>query len=298
MTDPPANDWELDPLRIIHGVGEVTDRMDRAAVLCRRDPLRDGNLILLPNVGDAFVVGDLHGDLENFQRILDRADLAGHPDRYLILQEMIHGGPLDAHGGDQSFRLLEAVADLKCRFRTQVHLLLSNHDVCEILGSTITKAGQNASAPFWRGIENAYGDAWPEVHGSYRRMLASLPLAVRTTTGIFISHSTPQTDASEQFDPSVFHRPLTMDDYLPGGSVHTLVWGRNHDQAAAEWFARAVGADVLVTGHQSSMPGVKTPTTRHIILTSDGPLGRFLPLKLSVQVPYHVLVRQVTKIRT
>ena len=59
-----------------------------------------------------------------------------------------------------------------------------------------------------------------------------------------------------------------------------------------------MGAEVLITGHQTSMPGVKTPTSRHIILTSDGPLGRFLTLRLNVQAPYNVILRQVTKIRS
>jgi len=292
------NDWELNPDVAHLGVGEVTDRLDRAAILMRRDPLRRGNIVCLPNVGDALIVGDLHGDTENFQRVTEWAALHRNKDRYLVLQELIHGGPLDAHGGEQSYRLLEAVADLKCRYKQQVHMVLSNHDLCEILGSTITKAGRNVSATFWRGIENAYGEAWPEVHGAYRRFLSALPLAVRTPNGVFVSHSTPQNDAMENFDFGIFDRPLTMDDYLPGGSIHALVWGRNHDQEAADWFAKTVKAEVLVTGHQPSMPGIKTPTSRHIILTSDGPLGRFLRVRLNVQVPHHVLVRQVTKIRS
>ena len=179
-----------------------------------------------------------------------------------------------------------------------MQLVLSNHDLCEILGSTITKAGVNVSAAFWRGIEDSYGAAWPEVHGAYRRFLAALPLAVRTPNGVFISHSTPQGDTLDQFDYSIFDRPLNMEDYLPGGSIHSLVWGRWHDQEAADRFAKAVGAEILVTGHQTSMPGVKTPTSRHIVLTSDGALGRFLLLRLGARVPHTVLLRQVTKIRS
>ena len=293
-----ANDWELNPELTHMGVGEITDRLDRAAVLMRRDPLRRGNVVWLPNVGDAIIVGDLHGDIENFNRVVSWAALHRNQDRFLILQELIHGAPVDEQGGEQSFRLLEAAADLKVRYKQQVLMVVSNHDICEILGSNISKSGHNVSAPFWRGIENAYGKVWPEVHGAYRRFLASLPLAIRTTNGIFISHSTPQSDATEHFDFSIFDRPLTLEDYMPGGSVHALVWGRNHDQEAADWFAKTVKAEVLITGHQPSMPGVKTPTTRHIVLTSDGPLGRFLPLRLNVQTPRHMLVRQVLKIRS
>ena len=279
-------------------MGQVIDRMDRAAILARRDPLRTGNVINLPEKDDVVIVGDLHGDTENFQRVVDWAALHLHRQRYLILQELIHGGFRDGRGGDTSFRLLEEAAALKCRFKSQVQLVLSNHDLCEVLGSVVSKAGKNVSAPFWKGIENTYGPEWPEVHGAYRRFLSALPLAARTSSGLFISHSTPQGSALKRFDYSIFERALAMDDYMPGGSVYELVWGRNHNQAAADEFARSVRADILVTGHQTSLPGVKTPTSRHIILTSDGPLGRILPVRLNVRAPYNVVLRQTRKIRS
>ena len=294
----PENDWDVDPELASLGVGEITDRLDRAAILMRRDPLRQGNVVALPHAGELVVLGDIHGDLDNFSRVVEWAALYRNRDKYLVLQELIHGGPQDDRGGDLSYRLLEEAAALKIRYKSQVQMILSNHDLCEILGANITKSGMNTSAVFWRGIENAYGSAWPEVHGAYRRFLAALPLAVRTPNGLFISHSTPQGDALESFDYSIFQRALAMEDYLPGGSVHALVWGRWHDQQAADRFAKAVEAEVLVTGHQTSMPGVKTPTSRHIVLVSDGPLGRVLSMRLSVQVPHHVLVRQVIKIRS
>ncbi|HUU10918.1 MAG TPA: metallophosphoesterase [Phycisphaerae bacterium] len=300
MTNPAdkPNDWDINPADAHLGVGQITDRMDRAAILMRRDPLRRGNMVHLPARGDVVILGDLHGDAENFDRVVEWASLHTHKERYLVFQELIHGGPTDAGGGDLSFRLLERAAALKCRFRSQVQMILSNHDLCEILGSVVSKAGKNVTAPFWKGIENAYGENWPEVHGAYRRFLSALPLAVRTPTGVVVSHSTPQGDALEHFDCTVFDRALTMDDYLPGGSVYDLVWGRNHDQRSADEFARCVGADILITGHQTSMPGIKTPTSRHIILTSDGPLGRFLNLRLNVQAPYNVVLRQAIKVRS
>jgi hypothetical protein len=292
------NDWDVNPELTHLGVGEITDRLDRAAILMRRDPLRAGNVVALPSAGDAIILGDIHGDVDNFHRVVEWAALHRHKDRYLILQELIHGGPLDERGADHSFRLLEEAADLKARYKSQVQMVLSNHDLCEILGSTISKGGVNTSAAFWRGIEDSYGPAWPEVHGAYRRFLAALPLAVRAADGIFVSHSTPQGDTLDQFDYSIFDRPLNMEDYLPGGSIHALVWGRWHDQGTADRFAKSVGAEVLVTGHQTSMPGIKTPTSRHIILTSDGALGRLLTLRLGAHVPHTVLLRQVTKIRS
>jgi hypothetical protein len=289
---------ESDPKQADLGAGEIVERVDHAADLMRRDPLRRGNIVHLPGAGDLVVLGDIHGDVENFRRVVEWAALHRNRDRYLVLQELFHGGPLDSQGRDSSFRLLEEAAALKCRFRSQVQMVLSNHDLAEMLGATISKSGQSTSAPFWRGIEGAYGTAWTAVHAAYRRLLASLPLAVQTANGIWVSHSTPQGDALGRFDYSVFDRPLTVEDCSPGGSVYALVWGRHHDQASADQFARAVGAEILLTGHQTSQPGVKTPTSRHIILISNGPLGRFLLVRLNAQLPHQVLVRQVTKIRS
>jgi len=295
---PDANEsWNAAPDEPLMGVAQVTDLMDRAAMLARRDPLRRGNVIHLPPAGDMVVLGDIHGDAENFRSVVEWADLGRNKDRYLVLQELVHGGPLDEKGCDHSFRLLETAAVLKCRFASQVQLVLSNHDLAEIAGSTIKKAGVSVSAAFWRGIASAYGEGWPEVHGAYRRFLAAMPLAARTPNGVFISHSTPERDAIDLFDFSVFNRPLHVDDFLPGGSVYALVWGRAHDQEAADRFAKAVGADVLVTGHQMSMPGVNAPTSRQIILVSEGPLGRFLLMRLGASIPYNTLLKQVTRIR-
>jgi len=289
-------DWDIDPDH--QGVGHITDRFHRAAMLCRRDPLRLGNVVHLPDVGDAIVLGDLHGDLDNLQHVVTWAALHKHSDRYLILQELIHGGPDDGQGGDASFRLLEYAAALKCQFKSQVQVILSNHDLAEMTGGVLTKAGKLVSELFRRGLANAYGAAWPEVHQAYRQLLASFPLAARTASGVFISHSTPGRDALRSFDYAILDRPLTLDDCQRGSSLYEFVWGRAHDERAANRFANAVGAQILVTGHQNSMPGVKAPTSRHIILTSDGPMGRFLQLPLATSVPHRALVRQVTKIRS
>jgi len=113
-----------------------------------------------------------------------------------------------------------------------------------------------------------------------------------------MSHSLPNLYDMHEFDPEVFKRTLTREELLINRTVFNLVWGRHHDQASADRFAGAIGARVLVTGHQSSLPGVKAPTSRHIMLTSDGPLGTVLPASLEIEVPQPVLIRQVRKIRS
>ena len=296
--EQPPDDWDIILDETELNVGEISDRLDRAAILCQRDPLRRGNVVHLPPAGDAVIVGDLHGDRENLERILKWACLHRHRDRYLILQELIHGGPDDGKGGDQSFRLLEEAASLKCRYKSQVHLLLSNHDLGELMGATMTKAGRPVSEQFRKGVANIYDNRWLEVYEAYRRFLLALPIAARTAHGVFISHSTPKPGALAHFDYSIFNRPLTAKDFETGSSLYELLWGRHHDQRSADRFAEGVGARLFITGHESSIPGVKTPTSRHIVLTSDGPLGTVLLLALGAEAPHGVLTRQAKKIRS
>ncbi|HUX02216.1 MAG: hypothetical protein WBD63_01210 [Phycisphaerae bacterium] len=294
----PAEDWDLNLDEAHLGVGEVTDLMDRAAILSQRDPWRRGNVMELPAEGDLVILGDLHGDRENLDRVLGWARLHRHRDRCIVFQELIHGGPADEQGGDSSFWLLEEVASLKCIFRSRVQVVLSNHDLAELTGSRITKAGEPVSDQFRRGVRNAYGPNCQAVLEAYRRFLAALPLAVSTPNGLFISHSTPEPKALEDFDYSIFDRPLVPGDYRRGTSLYEMVWGRNHNQRSADEFARAVGAQLLITGHQSSLPGIKTPTSRHMILTSDGRLGSVLVVPLNRHIPQRALARQVLRIRS
>ena len=69
------------------------------AELNRSSRFRIGNVIHLSEPGRVLVAGDLHGNWRNFERIQKLADLDNNPDTYLIMQEIIHGGPEDDYGG-------------------------------------------------------------------------------------------------------------------------------------------------------------------------------------------------------
>src|SRR5712675_353724 len=70
-------------------------------------PGRRGRLVELQEVDDVLAGGDLHGNLENFRRLLTRADLTNHPRRHLVLQEIIHGTAEYANGSDRSHQLFD-----------------------------------------------------------------------------------------------------------------------------------------------------------------------------------------------
>ncbi len=80
------------------------------------------------------------------------AALDRHPERHLVLQELIHG-PLSypGDGGDRSHQLLDVVAALKCQYPDRAHLILGNHELSELTGRVIGKDGETLNAKFLQG---------------------------------------------------------------------------------------------------------------------------------------------------
>ena len=87
----------------------IIDLLNKGTESNSKDKLRRGNLINLPAKGDLIITGDLHGHCRNFERTVAFTDLANHPDRHIILQEIIHGGPEDSQGGCLSYQLMRCL---------------------------------------------------------------------------------------------------------------------------------------------------------------------------------------------
>jgi Calcineurin-like phosphoesterase len=290
-------DWDIEieetPSR---NAGETIDRMHRAAILTRRDPKRRGNVIYLPPKGEVLITGDMHGCRPNFDRVVKFAALDRHPNRHLVLHELEHGGPRDEQRGDLSWTLVEDAAELKSEFPEQVHIMLANHDVAEILNIQLHKGSTNLTQSFWEGLMHAYGDRAAEVKEAYCDFFKSLPLAIKCPNGVWISHSTPHVDALIDFDYSLFDRELSDKDFTRESDLYSFLWGRNQDEMAARIFAEHVASSVLIVGHQPSQMGYKTPNSFHIILYSDNQLGRYILLPLEKDVTHYGLTRNIAKI--
>jgi hypothetical protein len=128
----------------------------RRAVLAFRDtPGRRGRFVALEDVDEVLVAGDLHGNLENFRQILHRADLAAHPRRHLVLQEVLHGPFLYPGGGEKSHQLVDLIAALKCQFPRQVHFLMGNHELSQHTRRRICKDDYDLNTLFYQGVETA-----------------------------------------------------------------------------------------------------------------------------------------------
>jgi hypothetical protein len=247
-------------------IEEITCRMRQAAAANLATPGRDAGVVtILPDSADeVMITGDLHGHRKSFNQIRKIADLAAHPRRHLIMQEVVHGGPKYENGGCMSHAMLEDVAKLKLDFPDRLHFLLSNHELAELTGYPIQKGGSLLNLLFRLGLHHMYGAATDRVLQGYHEFILSCPLAVRWN-GVFACHSAPENVRQNRFDPGIFSRPITRPDMDPRGAVFELVWGRDYSEENARAFAELVGADLLLHGHEPTDEGYFIPNSVQII---------------------------------
>lgn len=244
----------------------------RAAVQAFRDtPGRRGRLVGLDDAAEVFATGDLHGNVENFRRILAKADLRAHPDRHLVLQEVVHGPFRYSDGSDKSHQLLDLLAALKCQYSRQVHFLPGNHELSQATNRSIGKGDDDFNELFRTGVRAAYAPYDDDIYSAYLDLLAVVPLALRTANRVFLSHSLPSARHVGSFDPAILERDEA--DYAEleyGGAIHSLVWGRDTSPANVAAFLQKVDADLLITGHVPCEQGFAVPNDRQLILDSLG----------------------------
>jgi hypothetical protein len=275
---------------------EMIEVLDTAAEENRLSPLRREQIVQLPDQGEVWMTGDLHDHRNNFKKLVKSSDLRNHPNRHLVLHELIHGDHYDGDGAEDSWHMLYQAALLKCDYSRQVHFLLANHDLAQVQGEGIMKAGLSVCEAFTAGVRRDFKDRGDAISIAISEFFLSLPLAVRCPNGLFFCHSLPTDSQIDTFDFTVFDRPLSGQDYMRRtGPVYQLIWGRNMTPATAEKFGDGVGASILVTGHQPQDTGYGVNGDRHLILASDHNQGVFLPLKLNEKYDMDALVHSLKK---
>ncbi|MFA6187050.1 MAG: metallophosphoesterase [Phycisphaerae bacterium] len=245
------------------------------------DNCRQHNLVLLPNKGEVMVSGDIHGHRRNFERVVSYANLEKNPDRHLVLQEIIHGGPEDEQGGCLSFDLLIDAVRLKLEFPDRVHFILANHDTAFITNSEVMKNGKEMNAAMRSAMRRRFGNKTKEVESAIERFLFSQPLAVKCANGIWISHSLPSDRMIEKFDFTIFDRQLKVIDVVRPNSAYLLTWGRRQSKETIRLFAEKLGVDFFVLGHQVQESGWMSDNEKLIIIDSQHNHGYLLRIDLA-----------------
>ncbi len=259
----------------------VCETLERAAELLHASPLRSGCVHRLPATGRLVVAGDLHDNPAHLQKITAFARLDASPTHHLILQELIHGDRL-VNGVDLSYRVVTRVADLVNRYPGQVHPLLANHELCQMLGIGVSKGYGDGTALFNDGLDFVFGEDGSAVAQSLASFFLAMPLAVRSESGLWCSHSIPSPETTDRFDHTVFERELAPSDYeAPRGPAYLMVWGRGQRAEQVDRLAAAWGVRLFCLGHAMSESGAHAVTPRMAVLNSDHERGRVAEIDLA-----------------
>ncbi len=259
----------------------IIDLLNKAAQANHSDRFRRGNLICLPAEGTLIATGDIHGHTRNFERIFSYADLADNPDRHLLLQEIIHGGPEDSEGGCLSYKMLFEAVRHKINFPDRLHIIMGNHDTAFINNSRVMKDGKEMNRAMRASLEREFKQAGAEIILAIRQFLFSQPLAVRCENRIWLSHSLPSDHLVDKFDRQVINKQLKINDVVRPGSAYLLTWGRRHSQNLLDKMAAMLDVDIFVLGHQPQLDGYKQAGKNLLILASDHNHGCLLPIDLT-----------------
>jgi hypothetical protein len=245
----------------------------QAAKLNLTDKCRKGNIVYLPQDSEVIVTGDIHGNRTNLSKIIEYANLTRFPQRRLVLHEIIHGPP-DPTGQDRSAELLLRAARLKVASPEQVYFVISNHDIAQVTGNEIMKDGCGYCRKFDAGLAHAFGPAAGEVAAAVKEFLLSLPMAVQSVNGVFISHSVPSPGAAPAAGTEILSRPYDLTkDLNRGGCVYEWVWGREPLKRQLDELAAKLGVQFFILGHKHLTVGCEELHDRGLILSSEHAQG-------------------------
>ncbi|MFQ6048197.1 MAG: metallophosphoesterase [Phycisphaerae bacterium] len=267
----------------------------RAAELNLQDRYRQGSIVRLPDYGQVVMTGDLHGHAKNFQKLQRFCRLEEAPVRHVVLHELIHGEPAGPNEPDRSCQLLLAAACWKVQHPDQVHFMQANHELAQLTGRAIARAGHSVLEAFEAGVAEIYGPAAESVLQAINEFILSLPLAVRTPNRIFLVHTLPDDRYIPTFDVGIFDRPLSRADLGEGGGAYQLVSGRTRKPENIQYLAEKLQVDCFIVGHQHQEQGYALVHDRVIVLASDHNHGVFLPFDLARGYRPAELVRNVRK---
>jgi hypothetical protein len=277
----------------------IADIFRQAAQANRDDPRRHGNLVRIDAPWSILVSGDIHGHRANLIKIIDYAALGQHPDRLLVLQEIIHGPTDERTGQDRSIELLMRAARLKLAHPQNVLFLLGNHDVAQLTGNEITKEGRGVCNAFNQALAGAFGEDCPEIVSAVEEFLQSLPLAIRCSNGALLSHSLPSPGRMELAGTAILDQAgYQADDFKRGNAVYEWTWGRGQTPEQLDALAGTLGVEFFVGGHRHSGLGYEMIPGRGISIASDNENGCLLEFPGETKLTMDNVMNFLKPIRT
>ena len=258
-------------IELIRSARELRDKDDRI----------QGRAVILPSEGEVWLTGDLHGNVDNLKRFAELVDLENHPERIMVIQEIVHSRLITADNRDLSFVAVMEAIRLQQRFPGQVYYLLGNHDLAVHLDRELVKGGKYLNRYLFRGMAYMYKGRYEEVLTEYRTFVAKMPAAILAPNGVFMAHSTPK----RAYVPSLSR------DYLTGEAaklplrklrpVNAMVNGRDYARETADAFSEQLESNVFICGHTPTNKGWRLPNERHLIIDSQHNKAHYVRFDLS-----------------
>lgn len=275
-------------LQLIERVGPLQSKEDG-----RVGSLRIiGKLVEVPPVGEAIIVGDLHGDLESLVHIIEKTNFvkkAGKEDVLLVF--------LGDYGdrGHQSPEVYYVILKLKERFPERVLLIRGNHEGPDDL------LASPHDMPFQ--LMRKFGEVGSEVYSGLRGIFNQLHNAVLINQRYILLHGGAPSLVSKIADVAYAHEKHPSESHLEEILWNDPLEGIKGTYPSPRGAGRLFGEDVtqkllnmfnvkaLIRAHEPNEEGFKTNHSGKVLtlFSRKGPpyhnnCGAYLHLNLSQKV--------------
>ena len=240
------------------------ETVDKAMSLLRNENGQIGNLTIvnrlvkLEPLGEALVIGDLHGDLESLIIILQTSRFVEKMEKTKEATLIFLGDYGDR--GDKSAEIYYAILKLKLAFPGQVVLLRGNHEAPKDL------LGYPHDLPFQ--FQNRFGEDWKMAYEKTRALFAYLYNAVFVEDRYLMVHGgvSPQIRSLQDIAQAQENRNEALledllwsdpDENLQGISSSPRGAGNLFGKRVTEEVLGKLNAKILIRGHESSDIGFK-----------------------------------------
>jgi protein phosphatase len=240
------------------------ETVDKAMSLLQNENGQIGNLTIvnrlvkLEPLGEALVIGDLHGDLESLIIILQTSRFVEKMEKTKEATLIFLGDYGDR--GDKSAEIYYAILKLKLAFPGQVVLLRGNHEAPKDL------LGYPHDLPFQ--FQNRFGEDWKMAYEKTRALFAYFYNAVFVEDRYLMIHGgvSPQISSLQDIaQAQENHNEAVLEDLLWSDPDENLQGISSSPRGAGQLFGKSVtekvlgelNAKILIRGHESSDSGFK-----------------------------------------